>query len=990
MNNPASNYRLLRAALVSLTSLLWACTPQTDQEADQQTISELTNGFADSAQWIGLPREQHRANLWTAYRKQFKLPAQPQSAIVRIAVDSKYWLWINGEMVVYEGGLKRGPNPLDTYYDEVDISTWLQPGQNTLAILARYFGKQGFSHNDSGIAGLIFDADIDGQHIVSDASWKLIRHPAYGNTQGIEPNWRLPESQVHFDAEKDIPGWEGADFDDSGWDNPSQFGVAGDAPWNQLHKRPTPLWRDNGIQVLQNGPQTPFVSNGETIHYDLPYNAQFTPYVEVEAPSDAVGQLIDMRTDTGQYDNEGTASVRSEYRVKSGRQQWESYGWMSGEQLILTVPKGITVHAVGYRETGYDVDFTAGLVSDHSDVNRLMQMAQRTLYINMRDTYFDTPDRERALWWGDVVLETGQSYYSLDRRADLLTRKSMRELINWGRDNGTLFAPVPTGNWIKELPLQMLNSVGYYGFTNFYMQSGDLELAKELYPGVYRYVLDVWQLGEDGLVDLTRISEDDGHPKEHGPQLEGEIWTWVEWGENIDWKVQANGWYALALKGLHIQAQLTGNEQDIEEIDRRMSSLKNNFDRHYWTGQAYRSADYEGEDDDRANALAVVSGLADEAQYPAIRKVLLLNEHASPYLEKSVQEALAMMGYHGDALERMRRRYATMVGSDISTLWEVFWSYYALPGGHGSTKNHAWNAPLIVPVEYALGLKVISPGYDRFEIAPNLDGYNTLELGAETVKGPLMAKLTRFDPAGDQAGYRMQLSTPNNSSADIKLPLDGISTIAQVTINGTPAWNGQTISQIAGVTINDRGERLSVELESGDWTIEVSGPQRGFFRRDNWDGSVMPAGDFVVLENTPETLDLNGLTPHTDYVFTAYIAPLETGDKRISLLDGGDDGFGKGEDFPVYQDSDGRGSAVSYRYNTGSNTSFSMRLSAVTEKGIQLSGFSNLVAPTSGSVRNLKLCYLSDSKESCPPCCLDSSWMPAFARMTLIRSFRSC
>ena len=46
--------------------------------------------------------------------------------MARIACDSKYWLWINGDLVVFEGQLKRGPTPSDTYFDEIDLSQKLK------------------------------------------------------------------------------------------------------------------------------------------------------------------------------------------------------------------------------------------------------------------------------------------------------------------------------------------------------------------------------------------------------------------------------------------------------------------------------------------------------------------------------------------------------------------------------------------------------------------------------------------------------------------------------------------------------------------------------------------------------------------------------------------------------------------------------------------------------------------------------------------------
>lgn len=68
-------------------------------------------------------------SLWSCYRKEFTLVGKPKKAIARIAVDSKYWLWGNGVMVVSEGALKRGPTPTDTFFDEVDLAPHLCTGR---------------------------------------------------------------------------------------------------------------------------------------------------------------------------------------------------------------------------------------------------------------------------------------------------------------------------------------------------------------------------------------------------------------------------------------------------------------------------------------------------------------------------------------------------------------------------------------------------------------------------------------------------------------------------------------------------------------------------------------------------------------------------------------------------------------------------------------------------------------------------------------------
>lgn len=56
-----------------------------------------------SAKWISVPELVNEGNTWLAFRKSFELDQVPSTAITKIGVDSKYWLWINGELVIFEG-----------------------------------------------------------------------------------------------------------------------------------------------------------------------------------------------------------------------------------------------------------------------------------------------------------------------------------------------------------------------------------------------------------------------------------------------------------------------------------------------------------------------------------------------------------------------------------------------------------------------------------------------------------------------------------------------------------------------------------------------------------------------------------------------------------------------------------------------------------------------------------------------------------------------
>ncbi|MDX3313338.1 hypothetical protein P1S61_30565 [Streptomyces sp. ME08-AFT2] len=83
----------------------------------------------------------------------------------------------------------------------------------------------------------------------------------------------------------------------------------------------------------------------------------------------------------------------------------------------------------------------------------------------------DCPPRERAQWWGDVVDQMKDSFYTFDTRSLDLGRKAISELVSWQKPSGVLYSPVPAGSWDKELSTQMLASV--WSLWTYYEYTGD-------------------------------------------------------------------------------------------------------------------------------------------------------------------------------------------------------------------------------------------------------------------------------------------------------------------------------------------------------------------------------------------------------------------------------------------------------------------------------------------------------------------------------------
>lgn len=724
------------------------------------------------------------ANLWNAYRKSFQLASVPASAPARIAVDSKYWLWINGKIVVREGGLKRGPNPQDTYFDVVELAPYLVKGENQIAVLAWYFGKDGFSHKSSGKPGFLFELRAGDSLICSDPSWKVIRHPAFGQASN-EPNFRLSESSVRFDARNDLQGWTTAGFDDSQWESPQDAQAPPAAPWNRLWQREIPQWKDFGLKDYTNAEALPKGSDGKKITANLPYNAQITPWLKVAAPA---GLMIRMST------TNPANEIHAEYITREGEQEFETPAWMSGHAVTYEIPAGVRILGLKYRESGFDSEFTGSFESDNPFVNQLWAKCKRTLYVNMRDNFFDCPDRERAQWWGDIVIQLGQVFYTFDTRSHSLIRKCMYNLCNWQRPSKTMFSPIPAGNWDKELPQQMLASISQFGFWTYYLNTGDRQTLADTYPHVKEY-LSIWQRDSDGLI--VHRSGENG-------------WDWADWGENVDIRVLDQAWFCLALEGAANMARELSREDEAKSFDALRLSIIAATNLKFWNGQAYRDPGYNGATDDRAQGMAVVAGIAGPDKFDAIKTVLAREFHASPYIEKYILEALFRMNAPDAAMTRLQSRYKEMVESETSTLWELF--------TRAGTLNHAWTGgPLTLIAEYVVGVSPTAPGYSAFRVKPQLAAVKRIACGFDSVRGRFTVR-----HALQEKSLHLEVQSPPNTSGEVHVPLKPYGFRA-VRVNGQPLWlNGQASGQVNGVTpLGETDGHAVFRVTPGSWKFEA-------------------------------------------------------------------------------------------------------------------------------------------------------------------------
>lgn len=304
-------------------------------------------------------------------------------------------------------------------------------------------------------------------------------------------------------------------------------------------------------------------------------------------------------------------------------------------------------------------------------------------------------------------------------------------------DTKVLQTVVPISGDYFELPVQQL--AGIVGFYTYYEYTGDKAFLEKVYNASLDY-LKLWEIGENNLV-VHR----------------GGSWDWPDWGNKADMTAIENAWVYYALSATEEMAQILEENVDIPFIKERKEIIKKGYSS-LWTEDGFKSEDAK-EPDDRANALAVLSGLANDEQYATIKNVLTTTKNSSPYMEYYVLEALCKIGEYEVAYDRIKDRYNGMMCEDYSTLWE-FWDAWR------GTKNHAWSGgPLVIMSKHFAGITPLDSGYEKVKIEPQYALSNSMSCTVPSVKG-----LITLDYKNTDGDYIINLTLPQDMNAVLYVP----------------------------------------------------------------------------------------------------------------------------------------------------------------------------------------------------------------------------
>ena len=506
----------------------------------------------------------------------------------------------------------------------------------------------------------------------------------------------------------------------------------------------------------------------------MPYNCHFQPWIEVEAEA---GQVIRFNSSNPlvlYLTKTETCTTRA------GTQQYEARNWVSGEGAIYTIPAGVTVKAVKYRETGYDTTFAGSFECNDNDYNILWKKAARTAYICMRDHFYDCPDRERVGFWGDGTPELNQCFYVFDSNSHQLAKELVLRKLE-----------------PKFYPGQHLEFLGDYGLWFYYLQTGDLESMRAIYEPTKTFLFETYKFGNKR--------------------------TWFDWGkENKDTAVTETCFYYNCLGTLKKMALATGHEADVPAIDQKLEEIRSTFDRQYWKGDYYMSSQVP-EPDDRANAMAVNSGLADRSKWAAIyENVLTKKTYASCFFDRWVFEALCAMGKQEQALMRMQERSRTMIPASFTTLWEHYdrwWASRIDAFDDASSLNHGWNPPALILSQTIAGVSPVAPGWSTYQVLPKEAFLTAVKVVVPSIKGNVTVDLQKT-----ASEYSLALTSPADTTAIVGIPKGSFTTLREIKVNDATIWNGTYHGGVGGITWSgENTDYVKFKAAPGAWKFRGLG-----------------------------------------------------------------------------------------------------------------------------------------------------------------------
>lgn len=318
------------------------------------------------------------------------------------------------------------------------------------------------------------------------------------------------------------------------------------------------------------------------------------------------------------------------------------------------------------------------------DLQKIDRASLKTLQDCMQHVFEDGPKRDRRLWIGDLRLQAKANYATF-RNYDLVKR-CMYLFAGLTRDDGKI------GACLFTEPVMQVDDTFLWDYSlffvsilyDYYQETKDLDIVKELWPAAYRQIELALEDMKDGVPDT-----------EKNPML-----AFIDWKDGIDRQAPAQGVWIYCLRHGKALAGLAGDPEAEARIEKLLEEALENAETHFWDeGQGFFVSGASRQVSWSAQAWMVLADVFDREKSRELMLHLLEKNPemgvATPYAYHHVIEALLHVGEKEKALELMRTYWGGMIELGADTFWEAFDPKDPNASPYGNTQVnsfcHAWS-----------------------------------------------------------------------------------------------------------------------------------------------------------------------------------------------------------------------------------------------------------------------------------------------------------
>lgn len=428
----------------------------------QSPVATFETGYLGRAKWMGHWISDGRGpeeKVAPLFRKAFRLHKPVRRARAFIAVAGLYEMMINGQRI--------GDHVLDPAYTRFDrrilyvahdITASLSTGENVVAI---QLGNGWYNHQSTAVWNFheapwrkrpAFCIDIrveylDGtwDYVRSDRSWKTAPGPVVFNSI---------YTGEHYDANREIPGWDKPGFADSAWANASLR--AAPAPLVVAQQMP-PIRsvRTHAPETFQQLSDTQWVVK-------FSKNMAGVTRIRVSGEKGTVLRMIhgERLDSTGRVDLsnldvhyrplDDSDPFQTDIYVLSGKTNevfTPRFNYKGFQYLEIRSSRPLSLVAANIEALEWHTDLPelGNIQSSHALLNGIWRATNNSYLSNLFGYPTDCPQREKNGWTGDahIAQETGLFNYD----GITVYEKWLADHRDEQQPNGVLPSIIPTGGW---------------------------------------------------------------------------------------------------------------------------------------------------------------------------------------------------------------------------------------------------------------------------------------------------------------------------------------------------------------------------------------------------------------------------------------------------------------------------------------------------------------------------------------------------------------